>query len=274
MTERQPVLSLAEIWQRYDRVEQRLSAPLSERMLDLAGVGPGMRVLDLATGRGEPAIPAAHRVGPGGRVLGVDLSGDMLRMARERADREGLSNLDLREVDLEQPEGLPEAHFQVILARWCLMYLRSPVAALAAARRALAPGGVLVAAVWTEPELASYYTLPRRVLGALAPVPPIDPGAPGAFYYADTDRLRRDLAAAGFSLDRVEDHQVAVMEDESAAEVVAWTRALGLTRLLNGLPAAIQQRWEEQLTAELEARREGGVIRLGGVTRVVVASPV
>ena len=65
------VLTPEEIWRRYDAVESRLTAPLSERMLDLAGIRPGMRVLDLATGRGEPALRAARRVAPDGFVVGV-----------------------------------------------------------------------------------------------------------------------------------------------------------------------------------------------------------
>jgi SAM-dependent methyltransferase len=82
MTEQRRVLSPEEVWKQYDRMEARLSARLSERMLGLAGVRAGMRVLDLATGRGEPAIPAAHRVGPGGSVLGVDVSAEMLAFAK------------------------------------------------------------------------------------------------------------------------------------------------------------------------------------------------
>src|SRR5450432_3475412 len=95
MAPRRTLLSPEELWRKYDAVETRLTAPVSERMLDLAAIEPGMRVLDLATGRGEPAIRAAHRVGQGGSVLGVELSEALLRMARERAAREGLSNLDL-----------------------------------------------------------------------------------------------------------------------------------------------------------------------------------
>jgi ubiquinone/menaquinone biosynthesis C-methylase UbiE len=63
MTIQRPLLTAEEIWRKYDAVEQRLRAPLSERMLDLANHQPGMRVLDIATGRGEPAVRAAHRVG-------------------------------------------------------------------------------------------------------------------------------------------------------------------------------------------------------------------
>ncbi len=241
-------------------------------MLDLAQLRPGMRVLDLATGRGEPAVRAAHRVGPTGAVLGVDISEGLLQMARERAAREGLSNLDLRVMSAESLEGVPTAHFHATLVRWGLMYLDSPVAALASARRAMVPRGVLVAAVWAEPERVPYFTLPRRVLGKYVPLPPIDLEAPGTFRHADVGRLQRDLAAAGLTIEHVEELEVAVMEAETGAELVAWTRAFGLTRLLNGLPEEIQQAWEAELAKETEPLRKDGRVRLGGVTRIVVAS--
>src|SRR5262245_52453311 len=131
MTAQRPVPSAEEVWQTYDRMEARLTAPLSERMLDLAHLGPGMRVLDLASGRGEPCITAAHRVGPGGSVLGIDISTSMLAFARQRADEEGVTNLELREMDATSLEGIPSAHFHAVLARWGLMYMDAPVAALA-----------------------------------------------------------------------------------------------------------------------------------------------
>ena len=272
MTTPRPLLTAEEIWRRYDGAEQRLTASVSERMLDLAELRPGMRVLDLATGRGEPAVRAAHRVGPTGAVLGVDISEQMLQMARERAAHEGVSNLELRAVNVESLEGVPTAHFHRTLARWGLMYLDSPVAALSAARRAMVPGGVLVAAVWAEPERVSYFTLPRRVLGKYVSLPPIDPEAPGVFRYADTGRLHREFGAAGFTIEHVEEQDVAVMEAETGAELVAWTRAFGLSRLLKDLPEEIQQAWEADLVEEAEPLRKDGFVRLGGVTRIVVAS--
>jgi len=98
-----------------------------------------MRILDLATGRGEPAIPAAHRVGPCGSVLA-----SMLAMARQRADQEGVTNLNLRPMNAASIEGIPSAHFHSTLVRWGLMYMDSPVAALAGARRAMVPEGVVL----------------------------------------------------------------------------------------------------------------------------------
>ena len=265
--------ALEDIWRRYDAIEARLTAPLSDRMLDLAGVQPGMHVLDLATGRGEPALRAAARVGSQGSVLGVDLSEAMLRMAREIADRDGLRNLDLREGNAESLDDIPGNHFHVATVRWGLMYMKAPVAALSMARRALVPEGVLVAALWAEPERASFFTMPRRLLERYRSVPPLDPEAPGMFRYADLERVARDFSRAGFTLDHVEDMEVPVFEAETGEEVVAWVRGLvwGMGRLLGDLRENEQRAWEQDLVAEVERTRTGSLIRLGGVTRLVRA---
>jgi hypothetical protein len=65
---------------------------------------------------------------------------------------------------------------------------------------------------------------------------------------------------------------VQVMEAESGAELIEWARAFGLTRLLNDLPEDVQQAWEDDLVRAAEPLRTNGLLRLGGVTRIVVAS--
>ena len=273
MTGQRDVPTPEDVWRRYDAVESRLSAPLSERMLDLAGLRQGMRVLDLATGRGEPALRAARRVGPQGRVVGVELSEPLMRMAREKADQEGLGNLELHAANAEGMGGLPAGHFHVATIRWGLMYLANPVATLETARCALVPGGVLVAALWAEPERVPYFTLPRRLLSRYRALPPLDFEVPGTFRYADVERTRRDFRQAGFAIEHVEEMEVSVFESETSEELLAWVRALGLTRLLNELPEAEQRAWEEDMTAAAEDLRTDGMLRLGGVTRIVVARP-
>lgn len=270
-----PAPTIEEIWRRYDAIESRLTAPLSQRMVDLAGLRPGMHVLDLATGRGEPALLAARRVGPRGSVWGVDVSGGMLQMARDKAAAEGLSNLDLRVSDAESPEGIPPGHFHAVTVRWGLMYMTAPIVVLANARRALLPGGVLVAALWAEPERVPYYTLPRRLLARYRSIPALDPEAPGIFRYGTLERIVRDFNQAGFTIDHVEDMDVPVFEAETTAACIAWTRVLGsgLGALLNDLPRDVERAWEQDLASELEGIRTDGVIRLGGVTRIVRARP-
>jgi SAM-dependent methyltransferase len=270
---RHRLLTPEEVWRKYDAVESRLTAPVSERMLDLAGLAPGMRVLDLATGRGEPAVRAAERVGPMGHVLGIDPSDALLQMAREKAALAGLANLELRAVDAETVGSVAAAgHFDAATVRWGLMAITAPVAALAGAQRALKPDGLLVAALWAEPDRVPYYTLPRRLFERHRELPPLDPEAPGTFRYADPQRIARDFALAGFTIEHIEEMDIPVIETETGAELVAWVReALGLTRLLNDLSDDEQQRWEDELTREAEPLRVAGRIRLGGVTRIVVA---
>ena len=266
----QKVLTAEEFFRRYDGVESRLTAPLSERMLDLAGIRAGMRVLDLATGPGEPALRAARRVGPDGVVVGVELANGVLEIAREKARLSGLSNLDLRAADAASARGIPSNTFHAATVRWGLMYMAAPVAALANVQQALLPSGVLVAALWAEPERVPYYTLPRRLLERYRALPPIDPEVPGTFRYADLERIARDFGRAGFLLDHVEEMEVTVFESETDAEIVDWVRAVGLTQLLNDLPEHEQHAWESDLTAEVR-RRGAGSLRLGGVTRIVRA---
>jgi len=272
MTTERPVPSAEEVWQTYDRMEARLTTPLTQRMLELADVGPGMRILDLATGRGEPAIPAAHRVRPGGSVLGIDLSPSMLAMARRRAAEEGVTNLELRAMSAASLGELPAGHFHATLVRWGLMYMDSPVAVLAGARRATIPEGSLVLAVLAEPERCSYFSLPRRVLEKYRPLPQIEPASPGPFRYADVERLRLDVELADLTIEHVEELVVPVMEAKTTDEVITWVRAFGLTQLLNELPASAQQSWEDEFARETEALRSDGYIRLECATRIVVAA--
>jgi ubiquinone/menaquinone biosynthesis C-methylase UbiE len=265
------VLSPEGFFRKYDGIESRLTAALSERMLDLAGIGPGMRVLDLATGAGEPALRAARRVAPDGLVVGLELDNGVLEIARGKALQSGISNLDLRSADAAVPHEVPSNWFHAVTVRWGLMYMSAPVAALVNAHKALLPTGVLVAALWAEPDRVPYYTLPRRLLERYRPVPGLDLEAPGPFRYADLERITHDFAGAGFSVDHVEEMEVTVFEAEVEVEMVDWVRALGLNRLLNALPKDDQRAWELDLASELRRMAVGGSLRLGGSTRIVRA---
>lgn len=265
------VSSPEEFWRKYHDVEARLTASLSERMLDLAGIGPGMRVLDLATGPGEPALRAARRVGPDGVVVGLDSDDRVLDIARAHARQRGLSNLELRCADATASLDVASESFDAVTARWGLMYMAKPVAALANVRAALRPTGSLVAALWAEPDRVPYYTLPRRLLERYRALPPIDLESAGPFRYAHVDRIARDFAEAGLSVDHIEEVEVTVFETASDAEMVDWVRAVGLTPLLNELPEADQRAWASDLARELRRAADAGPLSLGGVTRLVRA---
>lgn len=267
--------SVEEIWRRYDDTEQRLSAPLSERMLDLAQLSSGMQVLDLATGRGEPALRAAKRIAPAGSVFGIDIAPRMLAMAIERADAEGIANFHCAEGNAESLEFLDGKLFDAILARWGLMYFSNPVVALTQARRHLKPGARFVAGYWSEPERVGYYSLPRDVLHQLSPLPPIDFEAPGTFRFATLDTIQRDYLIAGLEILSVEEMEVPVMEATNEDELLDWVLCFGMRRLLNELDVGIQKAWEKEFLLRCQSlwtvHNGTKTIRLGGITRIVVA---
>jgi ubiquinone/menaquinone biosynthesis C-methylase UbiE len=263
--------SLADALRKYDAIESRLTAPVSERMLDLANLRAGMRVLDLASGCGEPALRAARRVGGSGSVLGVDISDAVLAHAREKAQRDAISNLELRVANAEAPDGLASESFDAATARWGLTGMRSPMMALANVRRVLQPGAPFVAAFWAEPERVPWAMLARRLLARYRAVPLIDPEAPGTFRYADLSRIERDFTTARFTLEHVEEIDVPVIEAATGVEIAAWVRDFGLMPFADELPAIERAPYEADLAREAEQLCVNGVIRLGGVTRVVVA---
>jgi SAM-dependent methyltransferase len=262
-----------DFWRKYDEIEARLTAPVSARMLELACVRPGQHLLDLASGRGEPAIPAAHRVGPAGRVLGLDRNEGLLEIARERARREGLTNVTFELGDAEQFE--TRERFDVVTMRWALIYLANPAASLACVKRALVPGGLFVAAVWAEAERVEYATLPRQVLARFRDLPPTDPKTPGVSRLGDQLTLRAELEEAGFEVQTVEEMHIPVIETADGAGFVAWYRAMGgrMNALVDELPESAQRAWADELAREAERFRRGETISIGGVTHLVSATP-
>ena len=173
--------SVAAGWGRWWRTIETGAQRVSERMLDLAELRPGHRVLDIATGIGEPALLAASRVGPAGRVVATDLSPRMLDFARERAASLGLTNVEFMVADAGQLD-FPGGSFDVVLCRWGITSLPNPSDTLAAIRRMLAPGGAFATAVWEagprgRPLASLASTLAREMFDAVppheeAPAPP------------------------------------------------------------------------------------------------------
>jgi SAM-dependent methyltransferase len=253
-------------------MESRLTAPVSERMLDLARIGPGLRVLDVASGMGEPSLRAARRVGPSGFVLGTDLVDGMLEAAREQARAQALSNIEFRAVDAEALE-LPEQSFDVATVRWGLMYMPRPERALERIWRALRPSALLVCACWAGPEQVEYASLPRKCLARFRQLPPTEPDSPGTFRYSDPEHLRATLARSGFAMEHLEAMHVPVMEAADGAGVVRWIRdfSRSLAKLVEELPPEAQRAWEEEVARECEHHRVGGKVLLGGVTWLAVA---
>src|SRR5712692_1736336 len=136
----------AAAWHRWGpQLEAWLSAA-TELMLDLAKVGPGSHVLDLAAGAGGQTLAAARRVGPKGVVLATDISPAILEYTAGEARRAGLANVATRDMDAEHIEVQPES-FDAAISRLGLIYFPDQQAALTGMRNALRKGGRVAAIV-------------------------------------------------------------------------------------------------------------------------------
>lgn len=131
----------------YEEFWRRQLAPAHERLLALAELRPGERVLDVACGTGLVTFPAAEAVGAGGAAVGTDISEKMVAAARELAARKGLSHVTFEHMDAEGLR-LPDHSFDAALCALGLMYVPDPREALRQMLRVLRPGGRAVSAVW------------------------------------------------------------------------------------------------------------------------------
>lgn len=131
----------------YDCLWQEQLAPARNWLLALAALTPGQRVLDLACGTGLVTLAAAASVGPGGSVLGTDLSGQMVAVARQRAADQQVSNVSFERMDAETLD-FPAATFDAVLCSLGLMYVPDPQRAVREWLRVLKPGGRVAIAVW------------------------------------------------------------------------------------------------------------------------------
>ena len=188
----------AEAWDRWAPLLARWLGPATEAMLDVAGVGPGARVLDIAAGAGEQTLAAARRAGPAGYVLATDISPTILRYASAAAAKAGLANVETRELDGERHDLLPAASFDAAISRVGLIYFPDQQRALAGIRHALRPGGRFAAVVYSTPEKNPFFALPVGIIRRRAQLPPPLPGQPGPFSLGGEGVLARTLEQAGF----------------------------------------------------------------------------
>jgi len=170
--------------------------PLTQALIEHAGIREGQSVLDVAAGAGEPSLTIAETVGPTGSVMCTDAVLAMVEAARSEAKRRGLTNMGFRQCPAE---ALPFAanSFDVAVSRLGIMFFADPVAAVREMLRVVKPDGALALAVWGKSEINPFCYLitgviERHVKGAV-----VEPNAPNAFRFAETGKLSGVLTEAG-----------------------------------------------------------------------------
>jgi ubiquinone/menaquinone biosynthesis C-methylase UbiE len=217
-SQRQSWDSVARGWQKWWKTFENGAQKVSDRLIELANIESGDKVLDVATGIGEPAISAAKIVGNSGRVTATDISSEMLAIAEERARSMGLHEvLEFKQGDAESLDLETYQAFDSVLCRWGLMFLPNLDNALRNIQRLLLPEGKLAAAVWSEPSKVPLISMPISIARQELKAPLLGQGVPGPFSLADIDSLKKSLEKAGFADIKSESITV-VFEFDSADE--------------------------------------------------------
>jgi len=260
-------------WRRHHERLSAATGAVTEAMVRAAGVRPGQRVLDLACGTGDPAFAVAGIVGPEGRVLGLDLSREMVEAARELAERYGVRNAEFRVVPSELDLGVAPESFDAATCRFGLMLMPDPTAALRAVHEALKPGGRVAVSVWGREERNPNFSLPMGAARRHANLPEEDPRTtPGLFALSSPPALEAIFSGAGFAGVEVEAFETPVARAKSPESWWEGVSALAgpLATLLNGLDAERRRAVREEVVGAVGRMFPEGPVEMVG--EVLVAS--
>jgi SAM-dependent methyltransferase len=253
-------------WERWEAVIMHSLAFANAPLLRALDLEPGHRVLDVGCGTGDPATAIAQWVGPGGEVVGVDVSDGMLAVARRRARLLRLPRLRFRRGDMDRLR-MPGPPFDRAVSRFGLMFAKDPLETLRAIGRHLAPGGRLVAAVWSQNSPGA--ALREEAIRPFRSGPPPDPeSAPDPRRFARPGTLERLFERAGFR-DVHSETVAAYMLHASLDDLVAMLRDTSMQESFDTLRPVQRRRLAERLRRLFRRYADGPVVRVPSEARVV-----
>jgi SAM-dependent methyltransferase len=243
---------------------------VTEALVAYSNPQPGMKVLDLASGTGEPAITIASRIAPDGHVTALDLSSELLDITADRARQRGLTNISLKQADAHQ---LPfsDATFDLITSRFGVMFFDDAIGALREANRVLKPGTRACFLAW-GPFDQPYWKSTMGVVVKHVGEPALLPGGPDPFRFAHSGRLSSALRQAGFR--DIDEQTTAVPWTWPGTAEEVWEQARAVsTPFLPLLGRVPSNRWDEinrDVYRAINRYRDGDSIKFGAL--VVLAS--
>jgi len=257
-TTKQQWQAAAEAWHCWGPTLATWLGPATETMLDMASVGPGSRVLDVAAGAGEQTLVAARRVGPSGYVLATDISANIIEFAAAEARAAGLTNVETRVMDGENLDELEADSFDAVISRVGLIYFPDQQKALTGMRRALKSGGRIGAIVYSTAENNQFFSIPISIIRRRAQLPPPLPGQPGPFSLGGPGVLESAYQRAG--LRDIQTRVVpAPLRLSSASECVRFERESfgALHQMMSGLSEAEREETWREIEQELSQFESG-----------------
>jgi len=221
-------------------------------------------VLDVACGAGYPALAAAQAVQPGGRVVAIDLSRQMIEVAAERARAKGLDNIEFVQQDAEdlQFEGLS---YDAVTNAYGLMFCPDPPRALAEAHRVLVRHGRIALVTWDLASQSPFFMVIRDVAAKYFVLRDPGPDEPNPFRLASADLLRSMLEEAGFSSVHI-DRLTMTFECDSALDYCQIFKDYGWKSKIDALPTDVNARFHQAVTEAMRPYAGGERPRLAATS--------
>jgi SAM-dependent methyltransferase len=241
-------------WKKYSDFIDENAKHISERLVELAGVTAGSRVVDVAAGYGEPSLTAARVAGPEGKVVATDISAGMLAYGRERAAAEGLDNIEFVQSDAISLD-FPAGSFDAAVSRWGIIFEPDGEGAAARVRSFLAPGCRMAISSWGPPDRAPFLGVPVGTAMQRLEIPPPPPGTPGPLSRPTPEAIGGLLEGGGFSNVEVEEAEVSFAFD-SAEEFTTFVREIAppITAMMADRPQEVQDETWAAITAAVAER--------------------
>jgi enediyne biosynthesis protein CalE5 len=250
-------------WRKWSELIDSVASAISERLVELAEVRPGSRVIDVAAGYGEPALSAAKVAGPDGKVVATDISAEMLAYGRERAEAAELENIEFVEADASALD-FPEDSFDAALSRFGIIFEPDGEGAAARVRGFLKPGAKIAISSWGPPDRTPFLGIPMRTAMQALDVPPPPPGTPGPLSRPTPEAIGGLLGGGGFSDVKVEEAEV-VMPFESPETFTTFIKEIAppITAMIEPHPEDVQkQTWDAITEAAREVAAGDGTVIL------------
>ena len=258
-------------WKKWSGWLDEHALPVSQRLVELAGVESGSRVLDVAAGYGEPSLTAARAAGPDGQVVSTDIAAEMLAYGRERAADAGMENIEFMQSDAISLD-FPHESFDAAVSRWGIIFDPDGEGAAERVRGFLKPGSKFAISSWGTPEQVPMIARPMKAAIGFLDLDPPPPGTPGPLSRPTPDAIGGLLEGGGFSNVEVEEMDIN-FDWPSAAEFATYVREViaPITRMIESQPEDVQPKAWQAIEDDIrELASEDGKLDLPN--RVLLAS--
>jgi SAM-dependent methyltransferase len=259
-------------WRDWNDLIDGSTRAVSQRMVEMAAIGEGDRVLDVAAGYGEPSLTAARVVGPDGSVVATDISSGMLDYGRERAAAAGLENIEFIESDAASLD-FPAESFDAALSRWGIIFDPDGEGAASKVRGFLKPDARMAISSWGPPDRVPFLAVPMMTAMKRLGVSPPPPGTPGPLSRPTPEAIGGLLEGGGFSGVEVEELEVE-FEFDSAEDFSRFVKEIAppVSNLLKPHPAEVQEETWAAIAEAAGKYADDGVVRMTNLVLIAAGS--